>query len=144
TCADCQSHCRSMDAGGHRHRRAPGARLPQHRAGSGCLSDRLDHPGRGFGSGIRVLRVRRPQGGGCPLWLLHSAWWTASTRRDSGFRLRKDLAEGTQKGYDRSSSFCRKSAMTPLDPIRLEVLKNRFTSLTEEMGAVLMRTSFSP
>ncbi len=31
-----------------------------------------------------------------------------------------------------------------IDPIRLEVLKNRFTSLTEEMGAVLMRTSFSP
>ena len=31
-----------------------------------------------------------------------------------------------------------------VDPIRLEVLKNRFASLTEEMGAVLMRTSFSP
>jgi N-methylhydantoinase B len=31
-----------------------------------------------------------------------------------------------------------------IDPIRLEVLKNRFTSLTEEMGAVLMRTAFSP
>ncbi len=36
--------------------------------------------------------------------------------------------------------------MNPLkvDPIRLEVLKNRFASLTEEMGAVLMRTGFSP
>ncbi len=35
--------------------------------------------------------------------------------------------------------------MSPaIDPIRLEVLKNRFNSLTEEMGAVLMRTSFSP
>jgi len=32
----------------------------------------------------------------------------------------------------------------PIDPIRLEVLKNRFVSLTEEMGAVLMRTAFSP
>jgi N-methylhydantoinase B len=32
----------------------------------------------------------------------------------------------------------------PIDPIRLEVLKNRFASLTEEMGAVLMRTGFSP
>jgi N-methylhydantoinase B len=31
-----------------------------------------------------------------------------------------------------------------IDPIRLEVLKNRFASLTEEMGAVLMRTAFSP
>lgn len=31
-----------------------------------------------------------------------------------------------------------------VDPIRLEVLKNRFASLTEEMGAVLMRTGFSP
>lgn len=31
-----------------------------------------------------------------------------------------------------------------IDPVRLEVLKNRFTSLTEEMGAVLMRTAFSP
>ncbi len=31
-----------------------------------------------------------------------------------------------------------------IDPIRLEVLKNRFSSLTEEMGAVLMRTGFSP
>lgn len=31
-----------------------------------------------------------------------------------------------------------------IDPIRMEVLKNRFVSLTEEMGAVLMRTSFSP
>jgi N-methylhydantoinase B len=31
-----------------------------------------------------------------------------------------------------------------IDPIRLEVLKNRFASLTEEMGAVLMRTGFSP
>ncbi|MEZ4601322.1 MAG: hydantoinase B/oxoprolinase family protein [Syntrophotaleaceae bacterium] len=33
---------------------------------------------------------------------------------------------------------------TVIDPIRLEVMKNRFTSLTEEMGAVLMRTGFSP
>lgn len=31
-----------------------------------------------------------------------------------------------------------------IDPIRLEVLKNRFASLTEEMGAVLQRTAFSP
>ncbi len=31
-----------------------------------------------------------------------------------------------------------------IDPILLEVLKNRLTSLTEEMGAVLMRTAFSP
>ncbi len=31
-----------------------------------------------------------------------------------------------------------------IDPIRLEVLKNRFSSLCEEMGAVLMRTAFSP
>jgi N-methylhydantoinase B len=31
-----------------------------------------------------------------------------------------------------------------IDPIRLEVLKNRFVSLAEEMGAVLMRTAFSP
>ena len=31
-----------------------------------------------------------------------------------------------------------------IDPIRLEVLKNRFVSLAEEMGAALMRTSFSP
>jgi N-methylhydantoinase B len=31
-----------------------------------------------------------------------------------------------------------------LDPIRLEVIKNRLVSLTEEMGAVLMRTAFSP
>jgi len=31
-----------------------------------------------------------------------------------------------------------------IDPVRLEILKNRFTSLTEEMGAVLMRTAFSP
>ncbi len=31
-----------------------------------------------------------------------------------------------------------------IDPIRLEVIKNRLTSLTEEMGAVLMRTAFSP
>ena len=31
-----------------------------------------------------------------------------------------------------------------IDPIRLEVLKNRFVSLTEEMGAALMRTAFSP
>lgn len=31
-----------------------------------------------------------------------------------------------------------------IDPIRLEVLKNRLASLTEEMGAVLMRTAFSP
>jgi N-methylhydantoinase B len=31
-----------------------------------------------------------------------------------------------------------------IDPIRLEVLKNRCLSLTEEMGAVLMRTAFSP
>ncbi len=33
---------------------------------------------------------------------------------------------------------------TVIDPIRLEVIKNRFTSLTGEMGAVLMRTAFSP
>ncbi len=33
---------------------------------------------------------------------------------------------------------------TSIDPIRLEVLKNRFASLTEEMGAVLQRTAFSP
>ncbi len=33
---------------------------------------------------------------------------------------------------------------TATDPVRLEVLRNRFTSLTEEMGAVLMRTAFSP
>lgn len=32
---------------------------------------------------------------------------------------------------------------TPVDPIRLEVLKNRFSSLAGEMGAVLMRTAFS-
>lgn len=32
----------------------------------------------------------------------------------------------------------------PLDPIRLEVIKNRLVSLTEEMGAGLMRTAFSP
>lgn len=31
-----------------------------------------------------------------------------------------------------------------IDPIRLEVLKNRFVSLAEEMGAALMRTAFSP
>ena len=31
-----------------------------------------------------------------------------------------------------------------IDPVRLEVIKNRLTSLTEEMGAVLMRTAFSP
>ncbi|MBW2503589.1 MAG: hydantoinase B/oxoprolinase family protein [Deltaproteobacteria bacterium] len=31
-----------------------------------------------------------------------------------------------------------------VDPILLEVIKNRMTSLTEEMGAVLMRTAFSP
>jgi N-methylhydantoinase B len=31
-----------------------------------------------------------------------------------------------------------------IDPIRLEVIKNRLASLTEEMGAVLMRTGFSP
>ncbi len=31
-----------------------------------------------------------------------------------------------------------------IDPIRLEVIKNRLASLTEEMGAVLMRTAFSP
>jgi N-methylhydantoinase B len=30
-----------------------------------------------------------------------------------------------------------------IDPIRLEVLKNRFAALAEEMGAVLMRTAFS-
>jgi N-methylhydantoinase B len=34
--------------------------------------------------------------------------------------------------------------LTPIDPIRLEVLKNRFSSLCEEMGAVLMRSAFSP
>ncbi|WP_298037254.1 hydantoinase B/oxoprolinase family protein [uncultured Desulfuromonas sp.] len=34
--------------------------------------------------------------------------------------------------------------MKNIDPIRLEVLKNRFASLTEEMGAALMRTAFSP
>ena len=31
-----------------------------------------------------------------------------------------------------------------VDPIRLEVMKNRFAALAEEMGAVLMRTAFSP
>lgn len=31
-----------------------------------------------------------------------------------------------------------------IDPVRLEILKNRLTSLTEEMGVVLMRTAFSP
>ncbi|MDO3380188.1 hydantoinase B/oxoprolinase family protein [Geoalkalibacter halelectricus] len=31
-----------------------------------------------------------------------------------------------------------------VDPILLEVMKNRFVSLAEEMGAVLMRTAFSP
>jgi N-methylhydantoinase B len=34
--------------------------------------------------------------------------------------------------------------LAAFDPIRLEVIKNRLTSLTEEMGAVLMRTAFSP
>ena len=31
-----------------------------------------------------------------------------------------------------------------VDPITLEVIKNRLTGITEEMGAALMRTSFSP
>jgi len=34
--------------------------------------------------------------------------------------------------------------MRVVDPIRLEVMKNRFSALAEEMGAVLMRTAFSP
>ena len=36
-----------------------------------------------------------------------------------------------------------KEQTTTVDPIRLEVLKNRFAALAEEMGAVLMRTAFS-
>ncbi len=41
-------------------------------------------------------------------------------------------------------AFQRVLVLKRIDPIRLEVIKNRLVSLTEEMGAVLMRTSFSP
>ncbi len=34
--------------------------------------------------------------------------------------------------------------MRNIDPIRLEVIKNRIRALTEEMGGALMRTAFSP
>ena len=69
---------------------------------------------------------------GTSIWKSDREEWAESPREETGLTSRAAAASG------------RSGALAPADPVRLEIFRNLFVSVCEEMGIALMRTGHSP
>src|SRR2546428_10671921 len=69
---------------------------------------------------------------GTSIWKSDREEWAESPREETGLTSRAAAESG------------RSGALAPPDPVRLEIFRNLFVSVCEEMGIALMRTGHSP